>query len=160
MIVLLKEDLHDQVGMEHAFAWYFEHVGDDPDCTGTFNTMLDCRFKSCDYDSRKLIITMQGQHWMSNPGNMLHGGVTASVLDMVMGLLCRYCSGGYMTPTIDMSVSYLRPAPVDKKLLIEAEVTRRGFTICHAVARMWEEGKENAVLATASGSYFVTHKPD
>ena len=160
MIVLLPEDLHDQAGMERAFRWYFEHVGEDPDCDGTFNTMLDCRYESCDYASRKLIVSMQGKHWMSNPSKMLHGGVTASVLDMVMGLLSRYCSGGYMTPTIDMSVSYLRPAPVNKKLFVEAEVTRRGFSICHAIARMWEEGKENALLATSAGSYYVTHKPD
>ena len=160
MIVLLKEDLHDQAGMEHAFQWYFDHVAEDPDCDGTFNVMLGCRFETCDYEKRRLTISLHGAHWMSNPSNMLHGGVTAAVLDMVMGLLCRYCSGGYMTPTIDMSVSYLRPAPVDKRLMIEAELTHRGFSVCHAVARMWEEGREGNILANASGSYYVTHKPD
>lgn len=160
MIVLRKEDLGDQAGMEHAFRWYFENVGDDPKCAGTFNTMLDARFESCDFEKRTLTISMEGRHWMSNPGDMLHGGITASILDMTMGLLCRYCSGGYMTPTIDLNVSFLRPAPFDKKLMIEAEVTRRGFNICHAVGRMWAEGAEDVVCATASGSYYVTHKPD
>ena len=160
MIVLRKEDLYDGAGMARAFRWYFEHVGDDPDCAGTFNTMLDAKFETCDFEKKTLVISIEGRHWMANPSNMLHGGITASVLDMVMGLLCRYCSGGYMTPTIDMSVSYLRPAPIDKKLLIEAEVTRRGFNICHAVGRMWAEGTEDIILATSAGSYYVTHKPD
>lgn len=160
MIVLRREDLHDRAGMARAFQWYFEHVDNDPDCHGTFNTMLGCRYESCDYDGRTLVLSFEGAHWMSNPSNMLHGGVTAAVLDMAMGLLCRYCSGGYMTPTIDMSVSYLRPAPVDKRLFVEARVTRRGLNICHAVGRMWAEGAEDIELATAAGSYYVTHKPD
>lgn len=160
MIVLLKEDLRDQAGMEHAFRWYFENVGGDPDCSGTFNTLLDARFEACDYAKKTLVVSIEGKHWMANPGRMLHGGVTASVLDMVMGLLCRYCSGGYMTPTIDMSVSYLQPAPLGKKLLVEAQVTRRGFNVCHALGRMWAEGVKSALLATASGSYYVTHKPE
>jgi len=160
MIVLLKEDLHDQAGMEHAFRWYFENVGDDPQCAGTFNTMLDCHYESCDFEKRRLVLSMQGVHWMANPGDMLHGGVSASVLDMCMGLLCRYCSGGYMTPTIDLTVSFLKPAPYDRKLFIEAEVTRRGLNICHAVGRMWAEGAEGVNLATATASYYVTHRAE
>lgn len=160
MIVLRKEDLGSQAGMERAFRWYFENVNDDPDCRGTFNTMLNVRYDSCDYARQTLLVRMDGKPWMANPSQMLHGGVTASVLDMVMGLLCRYCTGGYMTPTIDMSVSYLRPAPIDRTLCIAAEVTHRGFSVCHAVGRLWAVGEENKLAATASGSYYVTHKPD
>ena len=160
MIVLRKEDLHDQAGMERAFRWYFAHVDEDPDCHGTFNTMLGARYVDCDFAKRTLVIAVAGQHWMANPGKMLHGGVTASTLDMVMGLLCRYCSGGYMTPTIDLNVNYLRPAPYDRTLCFAAEVTRVGFRICQAVSRVWAEGEEDVVLATAAGSYYVTHKPD
>lgn len=160
MIVLPREYLHDQEGMEHAFRWYFENVCSDPQCDGTFNTMLDARFESCDHERRRLVISIEGVRWMSNPSSILHGGVTAAVLDMAMGLLCRYCTGGYMTPTIDMSVSYLRPAPLGKKLMIEAEVTKPGFSICHVIGRMWVDGAEDAVLATSAGSYYVTHRPD
>ena len=157
MIVLNRDDLHDQAGMARAFSWYFEHVGDDPDCAGTFNTMLAPVYERCDFEKRTLVLSLQGKHWMANPGRMLHGGITASVLDLTMGLLCRYCSGGHMTPTIDMSVSFLKPAPFDRKLYIEAEVTRLGFNICHAVSRMWAEGAEDTPLATAAASYYVTH---
>ena len=156
MIVLRTDDLHDQAGMERAFAWYFENVGDDPDCAGTFNTILEPSYERCSYQKRTVVISVQGKHWMSNPGRMLHGGITASVLDLTMGLLCRYCSGGHMTPTIDLNVSYLKPAPYDRKLYIEAEVTRLGFSVCHAVSRMWAESAENTPLATGSASYFVT----
>ncbi len=158
MIVLPKEDLRDQAGMERAIRWYFDNVEKDPESDGTFNTMLACRFERCDYEKSTLVLSMQGRKWMSNPLRMLHGGVTAAALDMCMGLLSRYCTGGYMTPTVDMSVSFLRPGPCDGTVYIEAQVTKRGFSICHAVSRMWAEGEENAPLATASASYYVTHK--
>lgn len=159
MIVLPKEDLTDQAGMERAIRWYFDNVEKDPDCDGTFNTLLNCRFERCDYEKQLLVLSMQGRKWMSNPLRKLHGGVTAAALDMCMGLLSRYCSGGYMTPTIDMSVSFLRPGPCDTTVYIEAQVTKCGFAICHTAARMWAEGAENDLIAAASASYYVTHKP-
>lgn len=160
MIVLLKEDLHDQAGMEHAFRWYFDNVGDDPQCRGTFNTMLNARFHSCSYEKSELVLAFRGQPWMGNPSGILHGGVTASTLDMAMGLLCRYCSGGYMTPTIDMSVSYLRPGPIDRTFYARAVVTKTGLNICHASSVLWAEGAPDRFLASASGSYYVTHRRD
>ena len=160
MIVLRKEDLKDQEGMARAFRWYFENVAADADCRGTFNTMLGARFEACDYAKKTLTLSMEAQHWMANPSRMMHGGVTASLLDMAMGLLCRYCSGGFMTPTISMSVDYLRPAPIDRRLFIRAEITMCGFTVCHAVGSMWAEDKPEKLLATSAGSYYVTRRPE
>jgi uncharacterized protein (TIGR00369 family) len=157
MIILPKEDLHDQAGMERSFRSYFEYVKQE--CDGTFNCMLGAELVSCDYEKKTVLLKMETQSWMTNPSNMLHGGVTASILDMTMGLLCRYCSGGYMTPTIDMSVSYLRPAPLNETLYIQAQVTHRGMSVCHATGTAWAAGAQNKPVATASGSYYVTHTP-
>lgn len=157
MIVLEKEDLKSQAGMEHAFNSYFKYV--ELECDGTFNAMLGAKLVSCDYDKKTLTLSMDGQSWMTNPSAMLHGGVTASILDMTMGLLCRYCSGGYMTPTISMGVNYLRPGPLNKRLFIQAQVTKRGVSVCHATGSMWAEGAGDKLIATATGSYYVTRTP-
>lgn len=157
MIVLEKEDLKDQAGMERAFRQYFDYVKQN--CDGTYNAMLGAELYSCDYEKKTLTLAMESQSWMTNPSEMLHGGVTASILDMTMGLLCRYCSGGYMTPTISMEVSYLNPGPLHKTLYIRAEVTKAGFTVCHAAGSIWAEGGEDRPIATAAGAYYVTRKP-
>jgi uncharacterized protein (TIGR00369 family) len=156
MIILAKEDLNDQAGMERAFRRYFEYVKQD--CDGTFNQMLGAEFVSCDYEKKTVLLKMNTKGWMTNPSDMLHGGVTASILDMTMGLLCRYCSGGYMTPTIDMGVSYLRPAPLNQTLYIQAQVTKCGLTVCHATGIAWAEGGAEKPVATSTGSYYVTHR--
>lgn len=158
MIVMDKADLKSREGMERAFRAYFayarEHFG------GTFNGMLGAEFVSCDYETKTLRVAMDTQDWMTNPSQMVHGGVTASLLDFTMGLLARYCGTGYMTPTISMEVSYLRPAPLNRRIYVEAQATMAGFTICHATAKAWAEGTPEKPIATASGAYYITRRPD
>ena len=153
MILLRQEDLHDQAGMERAFRGYF--VDAAREFKGQFNTMLGTELHACDYEAGRVILCLDPKPWMGNPMGILHGGVTASVLDMTMGLLCRYCSGGYMTPTVSMNVDFLRSGSLDKRLFIRAELTKRGMSVCYAQGRLWAEGEEDRLIATASASYYV-----
>lgn len=154
MIVLKQEDLGDQAGMERAFRSYFIDAAREYD--GTFNVMLRCGLCECSYEESTVVLCLDPQSWMANPMGILHGGVTASLLDMTMGLLCRYCSGGRMTPTISMDVQYLRSGPLDRRLYIRAELTKRGMGVCYATGSMWAEGAREKLLATSSGAYYVT----
>ena len=156
MIVLNKEDLNDQAGMERAFRGYFVDAARVFD--GQFNTMLGTELYSCDFETSTVTLVMDPKPWMGNPMGILHGGVTASVLDMTMGLLCRYCSGGNMTPTVNMNVSYLRSGPLDKRLYIRADLTKRGMTICYASGSIWAEGAEDKPIATSTGAYYVVSR--
>ncbi len=156
MIILRKEDLCDQAGMERAFRQYFVDAKRQYD--GTFNQMLEAELYECSFADSTVTLCLTPKPWMSNPMEILHGGVAASVLDMTMGLLCRYCSGGYMTPTVGMDVQFLRPGPLDRRLFIRAELTKRGLSVCHATGAMWAEGAEDKLIATSSGVYFVTQR--
>ncbi|MBR2716633.1 MAG: PaaI family thioesterase [Oscillospiraceae bacterium] len=154
MIVLDPADLTSQEGMERSFRGYFIDAKREFD--GQFNTMLHTELVDCSYDDSTLTLAMEPEPWMGNPMGILHGGITASVLDLTMGLLCRYCSGGFMTPTVSMDVQYLRAAALDRRLFIRAELTKRGMGICYAVSRLWAEDREDRLIATASGAYYVT----
>lgn len=153
MIEMDRADLTSQAGMERAFARYFMQVREDAQ---GFNAMLDPRLLSCDYENRTLTLLVETREWMKNPGGILHGGIIASLLDFVMGLLCRYFSGGTMTPTVSMTVDFLRSAPVGGNICIRAELTKRGRTICAATGSMWARDRADRLLATASGTYFVS----
>ena len=158
MIVLRKEDLRDQAGMERAFREYFVLAKQQFD--GQFNNMLEAELAFCDHAERFVVLAMEPKPWMCNPMGILHGGITASVLDMTMGLLCRYCSGGYMTPTVSMDVQYLRAGPLDRRLYIRADLTKAGRSVCYATGRLWAEGEEKRPIATSSGAYFVAQPPE
>ena len=157
MIVLPKEDLTSQEGMERALSRYFIDAKREFD--GQFNTMLAPDMASCSYEKKTATLFVDPKPWMGNPLGILHGGVTASLLDMAMGLLCRYFSGGYMTPTISMGVQYLRAGSLDRRLFIRAELTKQGLGVCYAEGRLWEDGAEDRLIATASGAYYVTNPP-
>ena len=156
MIILKPEDLRDQAGMERAFRGYFVEAARD--FAGQFNTMLGAELHECDYENSTVTLTFLPEYWMGNPMGILHGGVTASVLDMTMGLLCRYCSNGSMTPTISMDVQYLHAGPLDKRLYVKAELTKRGMGICYARGAIWAEGAEDRRIATSSGVYYVVRR--
>lgn len=154
MIYLDKNDLKSQEGMERAFAGYFADVRRS--CDGTFNAMLDASLERCDYAGKSLTLRMELKGWMTNPGGILHGGVSASAMDLTMGLLCRYFGGGVMTPTVSMEVSYQHPGVIGGQLLIRADLTSCGFHLCHAASRAWMEGGEDRTVCTASGVYFIS----
>ena len=156
MIVLDREDLNDQAGMERALRGYFAKAA--VEYAGSFNVLLGAELTSCDYEKSAIVLAVEPKPWMRNPIDILHGGISATLLDMTMGMLCRYCSGGYMTPTIDLNVSYLRPGPMDRRLYIRAELTKRGMSVCHAAGALWAEGAEDRLIATAVGTYYVTKR--
>ena len=158
MMIFDRADLRSQEGMEKAFADYFRWMR--AECGGTYNAMLGVRFVACDYEKKTVLLAAELEDWMTNPSGMVHGGVTASLLDFTMGILARYCTTGCMTPTVSMQVNYLRPIPPEKTVFLEASVTMAGFSLCHTAARAWAEGAEKLPVATATGVYHVTRRPD
>lgn len=156
MIQMNKTDLNSQEGMERALREYLDRLTDNGD--GTFNGMVAAALDRCDYEKRTLVLRVQTQSWMENPNGVLHGGVSAAILDIAMGTLARYFTGGGMTPTVSMSVNYLRPVPVGAVIYLRAELPMRGFTLCHASCRMWVEGQPDRSLCTATGVYYAASK--
>ena len=156
MIYLNRDDLNSQEGMERAFRGYFEDV--KTECDGTFNAMLGAELESCDYAGKRVTLRVELKSWMANPGGILHGGVSASLMDYTMGLLCRYFGGGVMTPTVSMEVSYLRPGTIGGQMLIRADMTMGGFTFCHATGAAWMDGAEDEPVCTSTGVYYVSRK--
>ena len=154
MIIIPEETLHDQQGMEEAFRIYWEKLFRDNG--STMNAVLKPQQLDCSFENRTLTLAVKAETWMMNPNNVMHGGITASVADMVMGLVSRYFSGGKITPTIQMDISYLAPVPNGSTLICRAELVKAGFNITTAVARLWTAGDPETPVATATGTYHVS----
>lgn len=156
MIVIPEDTLHDQAGMERAFRLYFERLY--ADCGATMNALLKPRVVCCDHAGRTLTLALRVEKWMVNPNDQLHGGVTATVADMTMGLVSRYFSAGKLTPTIHMDVTYLSPAGLGEELFCRAVCVKAGFTIASASAQLWAAGREDVPVATATATYYVNRR--
>lgn len=92
---------------------------------------------------------------MSNPMGIVHGGVTASLVDTCMGVACTAQSGGLPTPTVTMTVNYARPVPLDREIRVRVRTLRIGFTSAQMSAEVFLPECPEEALATASGIYAV-----
>lgn len=88
---------------------------------------------------------------LRHPGGILHGGVTATLIDTAMAFAVRTRVGPTdPTATIDLTVHYLRPH-VDGTFTCTARVVRAGKRIFTVSADVYNE--EGSLIATAISTY-------
>jgi len=92
---------------------------------------------------------------MANPLGIVHGGITASLVDTCMGITCAAQCGGAATPTITMTVNYARPVPLDADVLVRTRTVRVGNSSGQLSAELFLAGKPEELLVTATGAYAV-----
>jgi uncharacterized protein (TIGR00369 family) len=81
--------------------------------------------------------------------NVLHGGIVALLLDEAMGKFNRM--DRIIAPTAELSVQYLRPVPVGRKIVVEArQVRREGRNYWRECTIQDEDGK---LLALGKGRF-------
>jgi len=81
----------------------------------------------------------------------IHGGIIATVLDEVMGKVCRF--RGVHAVTAELTIEYLKPVPVDADLLVEgyeAEMTGRNLFMVGEIRNVAEQ-----VLARGKGRFVI-----
>lgn len=97
-----------------------------------------------------ICIGFEGRPEFLNPAGSIQGGFLAAMLDDTMGpAVFAATNGALYTATIDMNVSYLRPAKVGP-LFGEGQVVRLGKTVAFVEGRLLDN--EGAVVARATSS--------
>ena len=110
-------------------------------------TLLDC-----DGPSGSLTLGYATRPWMANVWGVVHGGVTAALVDSCMGITCGI-QCGLITPTISMTINYARPVPLDASIVVRTRTVRCGATAGHIEAEVYPAGQPETLLVTASGAY-------
>lgn len=94
------------------------------------------------------------ENYMLNPIGILHGGITATMLDEVMGAASFTLGRPTGFATINMNVDYLKPAKVGDKVYGVGKVLRSGKTILHLESKIIDV--EQRVLAKATANMIAT----
>lgn len=92
---------------------------------------------------------------MSNPLGIVHGGITAALVDTCMGITCAAQCDGAPTPTITMTVNYARPVPLEADVQVRVRTVRIGASSGQLSAEMFLAGAPEEILVTATGVYAV-----
>lgn len=152
----MEPELFSQAGMELSCRKFSQRVNSEQDDRGpSFNVLMKSRFECCDFQAKTLLLSYPIENYMRNPAGVLHGGAMAGAMDLTMGSLTFYFSGEFLTPTINMNVSYERPVPVGKRMFVEAQLLSCGKTMAYATAKAWVEGQEDKIVGSAAGTYYT-----
>ncbi|MCD0443353.1 PaaI family thioesterase [Glycomyces sp. A-F 0318] len=91
------------------------------------------------------------------PPGFAHGGVTALILDELMGWAAR--TTGRPSMTVDLRFAYRAPVPLDAPLTAAAEVVEREGRSIRVRGRVTADARPGRALVEAEGR-FVTPEPE
>ncbi len=160
-IVVLREDVGvlESQSLSEEIIGFFQNSMPFGQLVGLDINRLEC--------GKVEIVVAWNDQLMGNPFHkILHGGVTATMLDTVGGLTAilyavnnkdfsskdDFLSKLRNLGTIDMRVDYLRPGK-GKQFIATAEVIRKGNKV--AVCRMELHNEEGTHIAFGTGTYLV-----
>lgn len=123
--------------------------------TDTINSMMEFQVEHMDEDLHGVTLSFPVKAWQMNPMGSMHGGMICTAIDITMGCAAFTLSHGVHTPTIEMSVNFVRPVPEGDLLMIYAHVDHAGKRFvqlrCEAVLHSSQK-----IAATAVGTYTLS----
>jgi acyl-CoA thioesterase len=116
-----------------------------------FNTLLGIKLTRTHSDG--VTIECALRHELTNSAGVAHGGVTAAIADVAVGMaLNRHFGGKRPITTVEMKINYFLPA-TDGHIFARSRLLRIGSTLCVGSVDLTNtEGKE---LGTALVTYML-----
>ena len=117
-------------------------------------------FEIRDVERGRVTFAMRPEEKHYNPIGMVHGGVTATLLDTVMGCaLQTTLDAGFGYSTADIQVRYVRPVTLQTGTVVaEGTLLHRGRRTAVAEAKLYDE-QLGRLLATATSTLLTVEKP-
>jgi acyl-coenzyme A thioesterase 13 len=82
---------------------------------------------------------------MTNPIGTLHGGVTASIIDDLIGVTIFCLDEEYFFSTVNLIVDYFSPAREGDIILAETSIIKRGKQLINAQCDIWNADKTRLI---------------
>jgi uncharacterized protein (TIGR00369 family) len=117
---------------------------------------LGIKFKAIDADAGTFEVEFQAKPEFTNPTGKIQGGFLAAMLDDTMGpALAATLAKGEFAPTLNLNVSFERPA-VAGSLSGKGRVVKRGKKVCFLSAELYQEGQR---VASATATAIIRRSP-
>lgn len=92
----------------------------------SFDVARDVRVRAAEGEASLEVLPVRG---LANSLGTLHGGATAIMLDLAASRVERSIGEAESPSRVGLSVSYLRPTPLDQPFRVAAQVEHRGATV-------------------------------
>lgn len=108
-------------------------------------------------DDQTYEITIPNTELIQNPLKIVHGGITATLLDSAMGSVVHHVlPHNKAAVTTEMKINYVAPG-IGKELRCVAQMIHRGSKICVTEGRVFRD--DGTLIAHATGSFFIIDRP-
>ncbi|GAE33824.1 PaaI family thioesterase [Halalkalibacter akibai] len=127
--------------------------------TGKFKTYLAAmtQIETRFLENGDFEVVLPIQPLIENPLKMVHGGMTATLLDTAMGsLVNQSLPQDLAAVTAEMNVHYIKPG-VGKFLRCVASLSHQGKQLCVTEAKVYSD--QNKLIAMATGTFFIINRP-
>ncbi len=94
---------------------------------------------------------------MTNPANVLHGGMHTTIMDDVIGMTVAAMALDNLYLSSNLAVDLLGPAQLGEEIDCQARIIRTGKTILHAEAEI--RNKSGDLLSKMSSNLVNTGRP-
>ena len=124
---------------------------------GGFNAMLSPRLVRADWEQKSCTLAFRAEEWMSNPVGIVHGGILCAAADLSMGTLSIYLAqGGGITPSVSISINYLRAVPLGEEFFVTVTADHIGRRVNHLSCTIATASAPEVPCVTAIGTYYVS----
>jgi len=90
----------------------------------------------------KIKVEFEVRKEMTNPMGILHGGMSALIMDEIIGATVFTLNKEHFYTSVNLSVDFLSAVKLGEKVIAQAEVIRAGNTIVNVECRIYDtEGK-------------------
>ncbi|XP_019399911.1 PREDICTED: acyl-coenzyme A thioesterase 13 [Crocodylus porosus] len=96
-----------------------------------FDRVLD-KMKLLSATPGKVVCEMKVEEQHTNRAGTLHGGLTATLVDVVSTTALLYTERGAPGVSVDMNITYMSAAKMGEEVLITAQVLKQGRSIAFA----------------------------
>lgn len=117
-----------------------------------FNDLIG--IKLLEIDRGRVVLELKGGKELANGIGIMHGGVTATLCDVAMGISVG--SLGFTPMTVEMKINYISPGPIDGVITAVGRVIKAGRTLFITESEVYKGDK---ILAKSLGTY-SGRKPD
>ena len=121
---------------------------------------MKAKFYECENSDKEqvlLCIVEPKPEYQSYP-NRMHGGISAALLDEVVGRAISITQPNIWGVTVDLATRYHKPVPLDKTLYIEGKITSthsRGFDGSGKLFYYDSEANRKVTCVTATAKYLT-----
>ena len=104
-----------------------------------------------DLENGQMAAVFHTKEWHQSYPGRVHGGMSASVLDELMGRAICVAEPGTWSVTVDLNIKYKAPVPTDAKLTAVARITRDTRKIFEGEGEVYLE--DGTVAVKGKGKY-------